>query len=53
MIPYNKHIYQDILIPDSKRDHARTGQYVFIDITQQPSKYIHPVGQIVEVKITK
>jgi ribonuclease R len=48
VVPQNKRIHQDILIPKSMKGKAESGQYVVVDITKQPDKHTQPVGKIVE-----
>ena len=49
LVPDNKHIHQDILIPPHQRKKAGAGEYVVAEITRQPDKHTQPVGKIVEV----
>ncbi len=49
VVPQNKRIHQDILIPKPTARQAKTGQYVVVDITKQPDKHTQPVGKIVEI----
>ncbi|MDE0512294.1 MAG: ribonuclease R [Gammaproteobacteria bacterium] len=49
VIPDNKHIHQDILIPPPLRKKAKAGEYVVAEITRQPDRHTQPVGKIVEV----
>ncbi len=49
VVPDNKHIHQDILIPPHHRKKAKAGEFVVAEITRQPDKHTQPVGKIVEV----
>ena len=46
--PEDKRIGQDILLTGGAGK-AKTGQVVSIELTEQPSRYVQPVGRIVEV----
>ena len=48
VVPDNKHIHQDILIPPRQRKKAKTGEFVVAEITRQPDKHTQPVGRIIE-----
>ena len=48
--PENRRIGQDILIPpDSPGLSAKNGQFVLVEITQQPTYRSQPQGQIIEI----
>ncbi|MCX8048222.1 MAG: ribonuclease R [Methylohalobius sp.] len=49
VVPDNKRIAQDILIPEGDLNGARPGQIVVAEIVQQPTRRSQPVGRIVEV----
>ncbi len=51
VVPENRRIAQDILIPPDKkvRQKVKPGQVVMVDIIEQPSRYSQPIGQISEV----
>ena len=49
VVPDNKHIHQDILIPPHHRKKAKAGEFVVAEITRQPDKHTQPVGKIIEV----
>ncbi len=49
VVPDDKRIAQDILIPDEARGGARAGQVVVLELTQRPSTRFSPVGKIVEI----
>ncbi|VUD40608.1 Ribonuclease R [Thalassocella blandensis] len=47
--PDNPRNCHDILIPPEDNAKAKDGQFVVVEIVQQPSRYQRPVGRIVEV----
>lgn len=53
VIPENKRISQDILVPPDKKfsgkNQLQTGQVVMTEIIEQPSKSSKPIGRVVEV----
>ncbi len=51
VVPENKRIAQDILVPPEKKSKlkAQSGQVVMVEIIEQPSKHSQPIGRIVEV----
>lgn len=49
VIPDNKRINQDILIPESGLNGAKDGQIVMVDITAQPTLRTQPIGRVIEV----
>lgn len=49
VIPDNKRIHHEILIPNQHLSSARSGQIVTVDIIEQPSRHHPPVGAIAEV----
>lgn len=49
VVPDDKRIYQDIFIPKSDRNGAKTGQIVIAEITTWPDKRRNPEGRIKEV----
>lgn len=49
VVPEQKNINQDILIPENHSGTAEPGQYVVVKITKQPSQRRQPVGEIIEV----
>ncbi len=49
VVPDNKRITQDILIPPEGRGAAASGQIVVARIIEQPSNRAKPIGEIVEV----
>jgi ribonuclease R len=48
VVPEDKRISHDILLTGSSIK-AKAGQVVSVELTEQPSRYAQPVGQIVEV----
>ncbi len=49
VLPDNKRIHQEIVIPEGACNGAKDGQMVVAEITEQPTKRTQPVGKIVEV----
>jgi ribonuclease R len=49
VIPDNKRIHQDILIPAGHAGLAREGQIVVATIEQQPDRHCQPIGRISEI----
>ena len=49
VVPDNKRIAQDLLIPSDGKGDAKHGQVVLAEIVQQPSKRSAPIGRITEV----
>ena len=49
VVPDNKHINQDVLIPEGASSGARDGQIVVATIDQQPSQRSQPIGRVTEV----
>jgi len=51
VVPENKRISQDILVPPEKKakDKPQSGQVVMVEIVEQPSKHSQPIGRIIEV----
>ncbi len=48
VVPDNKHIHQDILIPPQQRKKAKAGEFVVAEITRQPDRHTQPLGRVVE-----
>ena len=48
VVPDNRRIHQDILIPPQQRKKAKAGEFVVAQITHQPDRHTQPVGKIVE-----
>ncbi|PKM11031.1 MAG: ribonuclease R [Gammaproteobacteria bacterium HGW-Gammaproteobacteria-3] len=49
VVPDNKNIAQDVLIPPAEVGTASKGQIVVVDIIEQPTARNQPIGRIVEV----
>jgi ribonuclease R len=49
VVPDNKHIAHDVLIPDEHRNGALPGQIVVAEIIEQPTRQRDPIGRIKEV----
>ena len=49
VVPDNKRLHQDIVVPAEDQADARHGQIVVATIVEQPSQHTQPVGRIVEV----
>jgi len=49
LVPSDKRINQDILVPRDAAGNAKAGQIVVAEITEHPTRRSQPVGRIVEV----
>ena len=49
VVPDNKRISQDILIPSLDKNKVKQGQYVVIEILHQPEKHRQPIGKITSI----
>jgi len=49
VIPDNKNLAKDILIPEAQRNNACDGQIVVVEIIEQPNRRKQPIGRVVEV----
>ncbi len=49
VVPDNKHLHQDVMIPEKHVNGAVNGQFVVASITEQPNKFRQPVGRVIEV----
>ncbi len=49
VIPDNKRINQDFLIPPQDKNKAKHGQYVVIDIVHQPEKHRQPIAKVLNI----
>lgn len=49
VIPDNKHISQDILIPPNQRNGAQDGQIVVVELISPPTMRTQAIGSVVEV----
>ncbi len=49
VVPDNKRLHHDVVIPAEVLAGAKSGQMVLVDLIEQPSKYSQPIGAIKEV----
>ncbi|UCE89766.1 MAG: ribonuclease R [Pseudomonadota bacterium] len=49
VVPDNKRLRQDILVPDEGRFGAEHGQIVVVEILEQPTAYRQPIGRVIEI----
>lgn len=49
LVPEDRRIAQDILVPPADAGRAKAGQVVTVELVVQPSKQSQPVGRVVEV----
>ena len=49
VVPDNKRISQDVLIPAGEQGEAKDGQIVIAAIIEQPSRRNQPIGRVIEV----
>ena len=49
VVPSNKNISHDIIIPKEQANGARHDQIVLLELVDQPSKHSAPIGKVVEV----
>ncbi|MBY0578545.1 MAG: ribonuclease R [Burkholderiales bacterium] len=49
VVAENRRINQDILVPAGEHMGAQPGQVVMIEIIEQPSKRMQPIGRVVEI----
>jgi len=49
VVPDNKRLNQDVMIPESDALQAKNGQFVVSVIVEQPNKNRQPIGKVVEV----
>ncbi len=47
--PDNARLIHDVMIPADEAANAEAGQYVVVEITQQPDRRQHPAGRVLEV----
>lgn len=47
--PDNARLIHDVMIPAGETANAEPGQYVVVEITQQPDRRQHPAGRVLEV----
>ena len=49
VVPDNKRLNQDVMIPENDAMHAKNGQFVVTSIIEQPNKFRQPIGKVIEV----
>jgi ribonuclease R len=49
LVPEDRRLTHDILVPPDARMSARSGQVVVAEIIEQPDRHVKPVGRVVEV----
>lgn len=49
VVPSNKNISHDIIVPKEQANGAKHDQIVLIELIEQPSKHSAPIGKVVEV----
>ena len=49
VVPENRRINQDILVPPDKKTRVQAGQVVMVEIIEQPNRHAQPIGRIIEV----
>ena len=49
VVPDNKRLHQDVVIPEEHINGAVHGQMVTVEILEQPTKYSQPIGRITDV----
>jgi ribonuclease R len=49
VVPEQKRISQDLLVPAKSRRGAKPGQVVVAEIVEQPNRHAQPIGRIVEI----
>ncbi|MBL8413823.1 MAG: ribonuclease R [Propionivibrio sp.] len=49
VVPENRRINQDILVPPDRKTKVKAGQVVMVEIIEQPNRHAQPIGRIVEV----
>ncbi len=49
VVPNNKRLHQDLIIPGADRNGAKHGELVTAEVVSQPSERRQPIGRIVEV----
>ncbi len=48
VVPENKQIAQEILLAPEKKNKAKAGEVVVVEIIEQPSRHAQPIGRIIE-----
>ena len=49
LVPDNKRMTHDVVIPDDQLNGAEEGQMVVVEVIEQPAKYRQPIGRVSEV----
>jgi ribonuclease R len=49
IIPDNKRLSQDFLIPPNDKNNAKHGQYVVVEIVHQPEKHRQPIAKVLNI----
>jgi ribonuclease R len=49
LVPEDRRIAQDVLVPPAGAGRAKPGQVVTVELEVQPSKHAQPIGRVVEV----
>ena len=49
LVPEDRRITHDILVPPAEAGRAKAGQVVTVDLVAQPSKHAQPIGRVAEV----
>ncbi len=49
VVPDNKRLSQDVMIPAKNSMQATSGQFVVASILEQPNKFRQPIGKVIEV----
>ncbi len=49
LVPEDRRIAQDVLVPPAERGRAKPGQVATIELIAQPSKHAQPIGRVAEV----
>ena len=49
LVPDNKRMTHEVVIPDDQLNGAKEGQMVVVEIIEQPAKYRQPIGRVSEV----
>jgi len=49
LVPEDRRIAQDILVPPAEAGKAKAGQIVTVELVAQPSKHSQPIGRVAEV----
>ncbi|MCS4505153.1 Ribonuclease R [wastewater metagenome] len=49
LVPDNKRLHQDVIIPADNRGEAQNGDLVVVEVLSQPTKRRQPIGRVTEV----